>query len=276
MNSVSFSLTLASQLEDTAPFLYGGPFDQGILYAHSLGYDCVEIHTARPEELPVEDIDAALSDTGIRISALGTGRVYAEEGLSLIDPSPRKRGEAVARLKSFITLASRFGCLVIIGCIRGNLSGQSQKSFSLQLLSESMAELDRYAAEQEVLLVMEPINRYENNFLCSTDEVADFIHKNACTNVKLMVDTFHMNIEEKDILDSLAKHYRDIYYIHFADSNRSWPGQGHIDFKKIVAFLKDCNYNKTISAECQYYPDAGITASHWLSAVKELYKENEC
>ena len=91
-----------------------------------------------------------------------------------------------------------------------------------------------------------------------------------------MVDTFHMNIEEKDILDSLAKHYRDIYYIHFADSNRSWPGQGHIDFKKIVAFLKDCNYYKTISAECQYYPDAGITASHWLSAVKELYKENEC
>lgn len=276
MSSISFALTLSAKPDESAPFLYSGPLDQGIHFARSLGYDCVELHISDPCDLPFSRIDTALLDTGLRVSALGTGRAYAEDRLSLTDPNPQRKKEAVSRIKSFIDAASHFHSLVIIGCVRGNLKSLSQEASALELLADSMKELDSYASSSQVTLVMEPINRYENNFLCSTQSVASFIQNTQLENVKLMADTFHMNIEDHDILQSFAAYHNDIYYIHFADSNRSYPGQGHIDFKKIVAILKDCNYNKTISAECQIFPDAKLIAKNWLTAVKELYKKNEC
>ena len=92
-------------------------------------------------------------------------------------------------------------------------------------------------------------------------------------NMKLMPDTFHMNIEDPNISEALTMNIKDIPYIHFADSNRKAPGQGHIDFKEILNDLKSVNYNGWISLEILPKPDPDTAASQGANYLIPLIKD---
>lgn len=226
----------------------------------------MEIHVPNPCELHIERLKDVLVSENITVSALGTGRAYVRDGLSLSSSVPSVRQDAINRLMAFIDAAKELDSLVIVGCMRGNISGTEALDNALDLLGLSMREVDVYAARAGVSLVFEPINRYENNFLCTAKSIADFIHENHLTATKLMLDTFHMNIEEQDMPETILKYSGYTRYFHFADSNRLPPGNGHINFKKIVASLKKVNYNGIISAECLPLPTEKAASEQWLSA----------
>ncbi len=267
------AITLIHEIIGNAPFLYEGSFTDGIAYAKKLGYDRVEIHATSVEELKDPGLYDALEACRIRVSALGTGRLYVNAGLSLTSQDPKNRSEAIRQLRGFIDCAQKLDCLVILGCVRGNIPALANRPKVLKLLGESLKELDQYAQERSVYMVFEPINRYENNYLCSTYEIADFIRHNALTNTRMMIDTFHMNIEEKDIRQSILDNLPYIKYAHFADSNRLWPGQGHMDFSMILETLLSNGYNGVISAECLPLPTKDEAARGWLMSMKELLEQ---
>ncbi len=103
------------------------------------------------------------------------------------------------------------------------------------------------AREENVSLMVEPLNRYSTPYCCTYLDVISLIEK--CDGLELMLDTFHMNIEE-DSFDDAILNCRDILsHMHFADNNRKMPGFGHIDFNKIVKTLKKISYNGKISFE---------------------------
>ncbi|MCB6201973.1 sugar phosphate isomerase/epimerase family protein [Extibacter muris] len=270
---IQLSLTLTDRIIGSAPFLYEGAFEAGIAYARRLGYDGVELHASDPSALHSPDLTTALKENDIQVTALGTGRLYVNKGLSLTDGDKAVRSEAVCKMKQYIDTAAALRAIVIIGCVRGNVPSPDKYSDTLLLLGESMHTLDDYAARQGVTMVFEPINRYENNYLCSTYEIADFLHTNHLKNIKMMMDTFHMNIEEKNIGQAVTDNIGDIRYVHFADSNRLWPGQGHIDFRQIIEIFSNYKYNGTISAECLPLPTKQDAAVNWLSSAKELLKQ---
>ncbi|KMZ53775.1 sugar phosphate isomerase/epimerase family protein [Dorea sp. D27] len=270
---IRLSLTLTDKIIGSAPFLYEGSFEAGVAYARRLGYDGVELHASDPSALHTPDLSAALKENGIQVTALGTGRLYVNKGLSLTDGDKAVRSEAIRMMKAYIDVAAALRSIVIIGCVRGNVPSPDRYGDTLLLLGESMQTLDAYACSHGVTMVFEPINRYENNYLCSTYEVADFLHVNELKNIKMMMDTFHMNIEEKDIGQAVIDNIGDIRYVHFADSNRLWPGQGHIDFRQIIEILSNYKYNGTISAECLPLPTKQEAAVNWLSSVKELLEQ---
>lgn len=274
MTRPQLSLTLIREIIGNAPFLFEGSFPDGIAYASRLGYDCVEIHTTEPDELADPAIPDALKTHHLHIGALGTGRLYVNAGLSLTSSDPGNRAEAIRRMKEYIDYAKIFHAIVIIGCVRGNVPEPKQKEAVLDLLGDSMKELDKYAAIQEATMVFEPINRYENNYLCNTYEIADFLRANKLQNIKMMIDTFHMNIEEPDMFQSISDNGSYIKYAHFADSNRWYPGNGHLDFPKIIKTLLGHHYQGIISAECLPLPDKDRAARGWLDAMKELLSEN--
>jgi len=86
-----------------------------------------------------------------------------------------------------------------------------------------------------------------------------------------MADTFHMNIEEKSIYDRIIRADGYLEHIHFADSNRLAPGQGHIDFKQIIHALRQINYNSFITAEILPIPnqyDAAKLTSDYLKSIR--------
>ncbi|MEA5048103.1 MAG: tagaturonate epimerase family protein [Eubacteriales bacterium] len=270
------SLTMTPKIIGSAPFLYEGDFREGIRYANGLGYDCVEIHVAKPGELDLERLQETLKETGTSVSALGTGRVYVNDGLSLIDDIPEVRQSAINRLRQFLDAASLLKCIVIIGCVRGNVPDMRQYSLYLDRFAEGMRKLDAYASKKSVTMVLEPINRYENNFLCNVSECAEFIGQNALTHTKILLDTFHMNIEEADFSQCVGIYAPYIAYVHAADSNRLVPGKGHIDFVKLLQILFDAGYKGVVSAELLPFPTKDDAAHAWLRSMRAILERLPC
>jgi len=88
--------------------------------------------------------------------------------------------------------------------------------------------------------------------------------------VGLLLDTFHMNIEEPDIYQSIENADQQIFHFHIADSNRWYPGAGHLDFPKIVSKLEAVNYNGFLSAEILPFPDGNTSAEKTIQFMTTL------
>lgn len=262
------SMTLVQKRGEGAPFLYGGDLAQGVELAARYGFDGVELHVRAPEEFEIARLTPVLQKTGLRVFALGTGRAYVDDGLSLIDPATSE--EALRRLKGFIDTAGALGAKVIIGCLRGNVPRCEETEHCLRLLGGAMREADEYAAQSGVTLLLEPINRYENNYLCSLYDAAKFIRESGLTCTGILADTFHMNIEERDPARAMRDNAPWIRYVHAADSNRLYPGGGHTNFPVLLQVLKQSGYAGEISAECLPLPDDETAATQWLTNMKGL------
>lgn len=264
-------MTVVKQRGYGAPFLYGGNLSEGIAAAQDFGYDCVELHVRAPEELELQTLRKALNQNGMTVSALGTGRVYVDDGLSLIDLETRE--QALRRLSGFIDAAAVLGAKVIIGCMRGNVPSPEKDEESLMMLGEAMLRADEYAASKGVTLLLEAINRYENNYLCSVYDIADFIRANELTNTGILADLFHMNIEERDMIAAIRDNIDLIQYVHAADSNRLYPGGGHTDVPVVLAALKAGGFKGEISAECLPIPNDETASALWIENMKGYLSE---
>lgn len=162
--------------------------------------------------------------------------------------------------------------MVIIGGIRGEIAEGKRKSEQSEKGKLAMSECAEYAEKKEVILLLEPINRYETNLVNTLDEGMELIEEIGNKNLRLLPDTFHMNIEEKSLEESLFKEKSYIEYIHFADSNRLAPGWGHINFNGIVSTLIKIGYKGAIGIEILPEPDDYRAAEQAISYVRLLWE----
>jgi sugar phosphate isomerase/epimerase len=222
---------------------------EGIRKVAELGYDGVELAIRDPKLIDADSIEETVKKYNLEVPAIGTGQAYGEEGISFSDPKPEVRVKAKERIGAQIEFASRFGAQVIIGLIRGIIQEGVTYDRAVHWTIEGLRSCSQIAKTNNVNMVIEPINRYETNFINTLQEGIDFIEKVGRDEVTLMADVFHMNIEEPSIYNSLigAKDY--LTHIHFADSNRWAPGSGHLDFAEIGKTLKSIGYDKFISVE---------------------------
>lgn len=269
-NKTKLACTIASQTTANAPVLLGGDLEQSIKTASALGYDAVELHWADPQQIDLDRLQQFCDHYRINVSAFATGRAYVQEGLSLIHEDRSLRQKAIRRLTDFIDAAVPFQATVIIGCIRGNLAPDDDPNQMMERLAESTHKVATYAAEQNVSIVFEAINRYENNYLNTASETLGFIRNNQFPHTKLLLDTFHMNIEDPGIEQAILDSGELLGYVHFADSNRRYVGAGHIDFNKIMEALKIIGYEGCVSAECLPLPSSFIAAKKWIDGVRKL------
>ena len=268
---IKLSATLAAELNPSSPVIMAGDPAERISLTDRLGYDAIELHWADPAHIPFAKIAAACKDRQMGISAFATGRAYVQEGLSLIHEDGDNRAAAIKRLKDFVDAASPYEATVIIGCIRGNLPSEAARQPSLERLAHSTQIIAEYAQTRNVGIVFEAINRFENNYLNTAQETAAFIRENNLPNTKILLDTFHMNIEDADMSKAILDCGDLVGYIHIADSNRHYAGAGHIDLKEIIKSLKTVNYHGYISAECLPLPDSETALSGWIQGVKNAF-----
>jgi sugar phosphate isomerase/epimerase len=271
-SQIRLSATLAAELNPASPVIMAGDPAERIALATALGYDAVELHWANPSQIPIEKIAAACKDNQIGISAFATGRAYVQEGLSLIHEDSSNRAAAIQRLKDFVDAASPYKATVIVGCIRGNLTAEASRKASLERLAQSTRIIAEYARERNVGIVFEAINRFENNYLNTAQETAAFIRENDLPNTKILLDTFHMNIEDADMPQAILDCGDLLGYIHIADSNRHFAGAGHIDLVQIIDSLKKVGYQGFISAECLPLPDSDTAMAGWIQGVKSAFQ----
>ena len=223
-------------------------FRDSIRKVAELGYDAVELHIRDPHAIDANEIEGLLHQYRLPVPTIGTGQAYGEEGLSFADPDPPIRRKAVRRIEDQMDLASRLGIpRVTIGLIRGTVKPGADQDRAEEHVWECMAKCLDY--NPAITLILEPINRYETSLYNDTASAKEVIDRIGRPNLKMLIDTFHMNIEEPDMVQSILDVRDYISHVHFADSNRWPPGCGHIDFKKIVRALRRIKYQGTICAE---------------------------
>ena len=246
-------------------------FEESIKKVADLGFDGAELAVRNPKDLKVEDVIKIIKENNLEVPAIGTGQAYGEEGLSFSDSDEVIRKMAVERINDQIVFASNFNAQVIIGLIRGNVEESVGRAEAEEWTIDCLRECTEFAKEYNIRLTLEPVNRYESNFINTLNEGIEFIKRVGASNLGLLADTFHMNIEEISIYDSIIQAKNYITHVHFADSNRWAPGCGHIDFKKVIETLKKINYQGYVSAEILPLPDpnscARLTIEH-LNKIK--------
>ncbi len=244
-------------------------FKDSIKKVADLGFNAVELAVRDPKSINIDETKAILANYALPVPAIGTGQAFGEEGLSFTDPDPDIRAQAVQRIKDQMDFSKEVGkAQVIIGLIRGIVEDDADLDEAEENFIKAMQECADY--DPDIVLTVEPINRYETNLyndLLSMKEVIDKIDR---PNVKMLIDTFHMNIEEPDMIESILKVQDYISHVHVADSNRWAPGCGHIDFAKIIATLEEIGYDGAISAEILPEPDPDESARLTINCYKKL------
>lgn len=251
---------------DSAFVVFRG-FQESIPKAATLGYDGVELALRRVDEINLNDLDRLLREHGLEVSCISTGQVYADGGLVLTHDNAAKREEVKKIFKDFIDLAQTYGRAVNIGRARG-VVGDRDRKYVEGLFVDTVRELCEYALPRGVMLVVEPVNRYECDFINTVEQGSRFIREISFPNVGILADVFHMNIEERDIAGEIRDNIEQIKYIHFADSNRLAPGQGHVDFDEIFNGLGKVAYDGWISVEILPKPDPDIAAAQAIDFLR--------
>jgi len=233
-----------------------------------MGYDGVELAVRDPNLLDTALLKSLLQQHGLHVPAIGTGQAFGEDGLSFVHVDPMVRKLALERVKSHVHLAAELGALTIIGLVRGKrgttITADQAEHWLIEALRECASE------DPSVKLAIEPINRYETDLVNTASSALSLVEKIGRENVGVLLDTFHMNIEEPSITESIGLSRDRLFHVHVADSNRWFPGAGHIDFKAIVDVLERIGYGGFLSAEILPMPDPDTAATSTLAHFRKI------
>jgi RpiB/LacA/LacB family sugar-phosphate isomerase len=255
-SQIKFSVALSPNLSVFGPLLFAGKLDEGLREASENGFDAVELSLRDPTHIPYNKLQKLLTKYHLGLSAIATGQSCLHDSFCLSSTDEAGVNGALVRLEKHIELAARFNAAVIIGGIRGNLSNiENEKTIQRERALEAFHDCSEKAQYEGVQLLIEPINRYETNFINTAEDAIHFIEEAGHPEIKLLLDSFHMNIEEEDIHRTINRFSKRIGYIHFADSNRKAPGWGHLPLREIMETLMDVNYTGVIGAEILPLPD---------------------
>jgi len=203
-------------------------------------------------DVPHAFAKCAGADEGAVADGEGAGVTFPVRG---VDAGPR--------------LAAYLGAMVNIGRLRGQLKNLGDVPDPWSIAVERLRGVIDYAAARDVKITMEPINRYETDFVLSAEDGMRLVEDLDCDNFGLMLDLFHMNIEDASIEDGLRTAGSKLWHVHIADSNRRYPGSGHLDFGSIFSTLQEIGYQGYISGEMLPLPDPDTAAQKTLDFLKE-------
>ncbi|MEX1224499.1 MAG: sugar phosphate isomerase/epimerase family protein [Pirellulales bacterium] len=266
------TVSLVSQARG-GPFVFWDDLPRAAAKAAELGYDAIEIFAPSAEALDSGTIGGLLREHDLALAAVGTGAGMVIHKLSLTDPDDGQRAKAKAFVKQIIDAGAPFGAPAIIGSMQGRHGDGVDQPTALRWLAEALDELGEHAAQYNVPLIYEPLNRYETNLVNTIAAGVELLQSLAGGNVKLLADLFHMNIEEQNIADALRQGGRWIGHVHFVDSNRRPAGDGHTDFAPIAAALREIEFNGYASAEAFPYPDSATAAETTIAAYRKWFQE---
>lgn len=212
------------------------------------GYDGVE--------LPLFDTDVAkAAKLGKVLNRLGLDRTavsISTPEANPIDPNPAIRAAAVTRLKQIVDVCHAAGVKQVCGPLHsalGQFSGQGRTNDEWNYCKETLLPVADYAKSAGVTLVMEYLNRFECYFLNSAADTARFVTEMNHPNVRMMYDTFHANIEEKNLAEAIRTAAPHMVHVHISENDRSTPGEGHVDFDTTFKVLKELKYDGYLMIE---------------------------
>jgi D-psicose/D-tagatose/L-ribulose 3-epimerase len=250
----SFAATNKTMRFGINSFLYTSPFTTESVKLFPTfkkwGFDTVEIPVEAPEHIDPVKVKAAADKAGIKIgticACMGPGRDFRG--------TAEEQKTAMTYCKALVDQSAKMGHPAIIGPIysvvgKADAVEPKQQKKEFALVVKNLKKLADYAAKKGVSLYVEPLNRFETDFLNTCDQGLKLLKAVNKKNVKLHLDTFHMNIEEKDQHDAIIKAGKHLGHFHACGSDRGTPGNDHIDWKPIVKALRKIGYKGDVVIE---------------------------
>jgi 5-keto-L-gluconate epimerase len=251
--------------------LLSGTFAEKAAKARAFGADGLELMTVDPARLDVGEITAVLAEHDLEVAAIGSGAVAMVTGQTLLHPDASAAARAESRLAELIGFAERVGAgLVTIGGFRGRHGSTPPEGRArLAVILRSAGD---QAAALGVRLAIEPLNRYEADLINTAEQGLSFLAEVDHPSVGLLLDTFHMNLEERSWDEPFSRLMEAgrLWHVHLGDNNRLAPGEGMIDFGHVVDILRGIGYAGFLSAELMALPDPDTAARTTLTHMRAL------
>ncbi|MCF6367324.1 sugar phosphate isomerase/epimerase family protein [Rhizobium halophilum] len=246
----------------------------------SLGYDFVELLVPEPGELDLKEARHALeaAELGVVLAA----RVNLQRNLAADDPAAHRAG--INYLKYATDCAAALGATVVGGPLTGNplvfagrppqpVTEQERHSRKARCVA-GLKEAGDHAASLGVVLAVEPLNRFESDVLCTTQQAIELLDAVDHPAVQLMLDTFHMHMEEASIAEAIRLGGNRVVHFQANENHRGFPGTGATDWVDVFRALHEIGYGGPISLEPFRRDDDrfGVPFAQWRAPHED---ENE-
>jgi D-psicose/D-tagatose/L-ribulose 3-epimerase len=228
-------------------FIWVSPFSNATLSlidsVAAMGFDLIELCIEDPATIDRVAIRARLEAAGI--GALVCGAFGPDRDVSSDDPAIRESG--LRYIAQCVEIAAELGAPFVGGPMysatgKTALVSQDKRSQQLAWAAENLARAADAAATRGVGLAIEPLNRFETDLINTVDQAVAFVRRIGQDNVGLLLDTFHMNIEERSIPDALRRAKGHLFHFHACANDRGVPGRDHLPWTEIDAALAQIGY----------------------------------
>ena len=273
-------------------YLWTEKFDESaiplIRKAKKMGFDGVEIPLRDLGLINIEKTKRELKDQ--KMECLGSIALSLRHDLTSSDEETRRRG--IEWMKRCVEITSEFGGDTLCGVIYtawGKITGESRTETEWRRSVEALREISRFAQEYDVTLGIEPINRFETYFLNTASDAVKLAKDIGESNVKVHLDTFHMNIEEKNFYDPIKQTGAMLWHMHCCENDRGIPGTGHVNWDEVFQALSEIDYDRWLVVESftpemkeiaastaiwrKIAPSADAIATEGLAFLKDKAKE---
>ena len=210
----------------------------------TLGYDGVEL-AGDLEKYKAAEVKAVMDDHGLEVLSL------TPDNVDPAHPDTAVREEALDYYLRLLDFAAELGgpivsCHGAVGRVRAVTSYEEER----RVYVDSVQRIGRRAEALGLQVAMEVLNRYEAHLLCTAAETIRFVETVGCASVGILLDAYHMNIEEADLRSAVLAARDHLVLFHAADSNRKAVGRGHTDFLGLMRTLSEIGYDRSIIVEC--------------------------
>jgi len=215
-----------------------------------LGFDVLEICVEDPALITAGAVNDAARTAGVSVSVCGA--FGPDRDVSHEDPSVRWTG--LDYLRGCIDLAAEVGSPHVAGPMysavgKTRLLPEEDREQQRRWAAESLRAAGEYAGERGVGLAIEPLNRFETDLINTVDQGLDLCERVGLDNVGLLLDTFHMNIEEKSVPDAIRRAGGRMRHFHACENDRGAPGSGHVDWGPVLSAVREIDYAGHVTIE---------------------------
>ena len=243
------------------------PFDA----LKAAGVDGIEIPVFLPGELDTAAVRGISADHGLNVHFCSVN----PKGMNPISDDAAVRARTVEHWKTLIATAAEAGADQIGGPTHapvGYLPGRRRTADEWKWGVEFHQSLDAALAEAGVTLAVEPLNRFETYFLNTSADGLEFVKQIDSPRIGLLLDTFHQNIEDKNVADAYRDSGERLMHIHTCENDRGTPGSGHLDWPGILAAVKRTGYDRWITIESfnSHIPELSAATAIWRDLADSM------
>ena len=236
------------------------------------GFDAVEVSLFRPSEFQAADIRRGAAGNGLEVTICSV----LIDGLSMVSDDPAIRVRTKSHMEDAARKAAEADVHLIAGPLYapvGYLPGRRRTTDEWKRVVDTYQSIGDTLTDTGVTIAIEPLNRFETYFLNTAEDAVRLCDEIDHPHVGILFDTFHANIEEKNIADGYRTVARHLKHVHTCENDRGTPGTGHVDWNQVFRALHEIGYNGHLTIESFGFSlgEISAAASIWrdLAATPE-------